>query len=87
MNSDIQLETAAIFFLSNFYLKQCISRVYIIVDFIWMSLLELQGTRSEKLQNEKFLLTRDSNSRPLDCKATNITIRPWDLIYIIIYYW
>ena len=34
MNSDILLQTAAIFFLSNIYLKQGIGSVYVIVDFI-----------------------------------------------------
>ena len=39
MNSDIPMQTAAIFFLTNFYLKQGIGYVYVIVDFICMGLL------------------------------------------------
>ena len=34
MNSDIQLQTAAIIFVSNLYLKQGIGLVYVMVDFI-----------------------------------------------------
>ena len=34
MNSDIPLETTAIFFLSKLYLKQGIGKVYVIVNFI-----------------------------------------------------
>ena len=41
MNSDIQLETAIIFFLSNIDLKQDIGYVYVMVDFIVKGLLEL----------------------------------------------
>ena len=39
MNSDILLQTTAIFFLTNFYLKQGIGSVYVMVDFICMGLL------------------------------------------------
>ena len=34
MNSDILLQTAAMLFLANLYLKQSIGSVYVIVDFI-----------------------------------------------------
>ena len=58
MKSYKQQKTVAIFFLSNLYLKQDIGLVYIMVDFICMSLLELQGTQSkQEIQNEKFLPT------------------------------
>ena len=43
MNSDIQLETAAIFSLPTLYLKHGIGKVYVMVDFICMGLLEPQG--------------------------------------------
>ena len=36
MNSYKQLETAAIFFLANLFLKQGIGWVYVMVDFICM---------------------------------------------------
>ena len=58
MKSYIQLHMAAIFFLSNLYLKQGISSVYVMVDFICKGYLQLSGTRVEReLQNEKFLPT------------------------------
>ena len=41
MKSYIPLETAAIFFLANFYLNQGISSVNIMVDFICIGLLDL----------------------------------------------
>ena len=41
MHSDIALETAAIFFLANRYLKQGISSEYVMIDFICTSLLDL----------------------------------------------
>ena len=48
MKSDIPLETAAIFFLASFDLKQGISSEYVMVNFICEGLLELQGARSMK---------------------------------------
>ena len=49
----ILLQTAAIFFLLNLYLKQGIGSVYVIVDFICKGDLELSGTQVEReLQNE-----------------------------------
>ena len=57
MKSYILLQTAAIFFISNLYLKQGIGLV--MVDFICKGYLELSGTRVEgELQNKK-------KSRPL----------------------
>ena len=47
VNSDIPLETAAIFFLSSFDLKQGIGEVYLVFDFICMGVLELQRARCE----------------------------------------
>ena len=58
MKSYILLQTAAIFFLSNLYLKQGIGSVYVMVDFICKGYLELSRTRVEReLQNEKFFPT------------------------------
>ena len=55
MESYILLQTEAIFFLSNLYLRQGNSSVYV-VDFIFQGYLELSGTRVKReLQNEKFL--------------------------------
>ena len=41
MKSYIPLETAAIFFLANLYLKQGISSEYFMLDFNFMGLLDL----------------------------------------------
>ena len=47
MKTYIPLETAAISFLANLFLKQDISSEYVMVDFICMGLLALFGTRTE----------------------------------------
>ena len=47
MKSYIPLETAAIFFLANLFLKQGISFEYVMVDFICMGKLGLQGAKTE----------------------------------------
>ena len=58
MKSYILLQTAAIFFLSNLYLKQGIGSVYVMVDFICKGYLELSGTRAKReLQCNKFFPT------------------------------
>ena len=75
MNSDIQLETAAIFFLSNLYLKQDIGKVYVMVDFIWMGLPMLQGARSKNYKVKNSCPVRDSISRALNCGSTTVTDR------------
>ena len=58
MKSYILQQTAAIFFLSNLYLKQGIGSVYVMVDFICKGDQELSETRVEReLQKEKLLPT------------------------------
>ena len=58
MKSYKSLERAAIFYYSEPFLKQGISWVYVMVDFICMGLQELCGSRVEpELQNVKFLPT------------------------------
>ena len=58
MKSYKPLETVAIFFSSEPFLKQGISLVYVMVDFIRMGSLELCGSRFElELQNVKFFPT------------------------------
>ena len=49
----IPLETAALFFLANLFLKQGISSEYVMVDFICMGEPELQGAKTEnyKMKN------------------------------------
>ena len=53
MKSYIPLETAAIFFLANLFLKQGISSEYVMVDFIRIGKLGLQGAKTEnyKMKN------------------------------------
>ena len=53
MKSYIPQETAAIFFLANLFLKQGISSEYVMVDFICMGKLGLQGAKTEnyKMKN------------------------------------
>ena len=46
MKSYIPLDTAAIFFLANLFLKQGTSSEYIMVDFICMGKLGLQGAKT-----------------------------------------
>ena len=47
MKSYTPLETAVIFFLANLFLKQGISSEYVMVDFICMDKLGLQGAKTE----------------------------------------
>ena len=74
MKSYKSLETAAIFYSSKPFLKQGISYVYVMVDFIRISLLELFGSRVEReLKNVKFLPTvgfEPGTSRLLSERAT-----------------
>ena len=53
MKSYIPLETAAIFFLAKLFLKQDISSEYVMVDFICIGELGLQGAKTEnyKMKN------------------------------------
>ena len=81
MKSYIPLETAAIFFLANPFLKQGISSEYVTVDFICMSLLGLQGAKTEDCKMKNSCQYRDSNSRPLILKSNALSIRPSSLIY------
>ena len=53
MKSYIPLDTAAIFFLANLFLKQGTCSEYIMTDFIYMGKLGLQGAKTEnyKMKN------------------------------------
>ena len=55
MKSCIPLETAAIFFLAKIFLKQGISSEYVMVDFICMGKLGLQGAKTENYKMKKVL--------------------------------
>ena len=77
MKSGIQRETTAIFFLSNLYLKEGIGYVYnIMVDFIYMGLLELQGTQSKLNTKGKILVHNGIRTRYLPLtKQTRYPLR------------
>ena len=62
MNSDIRLEKAAIFFLSNLYLKQGVAYVNVMVDFICMSLLKLRGAQTKNYKMINSCTQQDSNT-------------------------
>ena len=70
MESYIPLETAAIFFLANFFLKQGISSGYAMVDFICMGILGLQGAKAENYKSEKLLPVAGLELRPLNHKCS-----------------
>ena len=52
MKRYIPLETAAIFFLANLLVKHGIISEYVMVDFICICLLGLQGAKTENYENE-----------------------------------
>ena len=60
IKSQITLETAAIFFLENLFLKQGISMEYVMVNFIFMGLLDLRGARTEKYKTKNSCTLWDS---------------------------
>ena len=70
MNSGLPLQTTAIFFLVNLYIKQGIRSDYVMVDFIWMGLLDLNW----ELQNEKSFPQCDANPRPSTYEANLLSI-------------
>ena len=83
INSDKPLQTTAIFFLSNIYLKQGISYVYVTVEFISMGFLGLQGAEARFIK-WKLLITYSGtlvNSWSLDCEAIAVTVRLWNLTH------
>ena len=53
MKSYIPLDTAAIFFLANLFQKHGTSSEYVMVDFIWMGKLGLQGAKTESYKMKK----------------------------------
>ena len=81
MKSYIPLETAAIFFLANFFPKQDISWEYVTADFIYMGLLGLQGAKTENYKMKNACPYRDSNSRPVILKSSALSMRLSSLIY------
>ena len=72
MKSYIPLETAAIFFLVNLFLKQGISSEYAMVDFICMGFLDLWGVRTKNYKMKNSCPQWDSNpgsSKPMQMKS------------------
>ena len=75
-----QLETQYSF-LSIQNVNQNICWVYVIVDFICMDLIELQGTQSKpNVQNDKSCPQWDSNPLSSAYKANALSITPQQLI-------
>ena len=64
MNSYISLETAAIFFLANLFLKQGISSEYVMVDFICMGILDIWAAQTDNYTMKNSCTHRDSNTGP-----------------------
>ena len=84
IKSDILLHTAAIFFLSNLYLKQGIASLYVMVDFICKGYLELSGTRVEReLQNEKVLPTVGFEPGTLRLRSEGATTELRELMSVV----
>ena len=72
------MKTTTIFFLSNLYLK-----VYVMVDFICIGLLELRGVRTENYKMKNSCPQRDSNSRYLDITMPLPLPTDYDIWYTI----
>ena len=63
------METAAIYFLENIYLKQGDSYEYVMDDIICMGLLDLWEERTEK-----FKIKKDSNPEPSAYEAKSLSV-------------
>ena len=75
MNSDILLETAAIFFLSNLFSK---TLYWQSVRNCWVHFHGLtREEREPRIKNKKSCPQWNSNSRPLDFEVITVTFRPW----------
>ena len=74
MKSNIPLETAAIFFLANIYLKQGISSEYVMVGFICMGFLDLWGARTENNKMKNSCPLWDSNPGPSAYEANALSV-------------
>ena len=55
--------------------------MYVMVDFICMGILELQGAKTQNYKMTNSCPQRDSNSRSLIYKATTVTVRLSGLIH------
>ena len=86
VNSYIPLETAAIFFQANLYLKQgisvTISSENVVVDFICMGLLKLWGAWTENFKMKNSCPQWDLNLVPSVYEANLLKIGLLDLISV-----
>ena len=82
MKSDIPLETAAIFFLANLYLKQGISSEYVMVELICMGIIDMWGARTENYKMKNSCPQWDSNPGPSACEANALSVELLELINI-----
>ena len=82
MKNYIPLETTAIFFLANLYLKQGISSEYGMIDFICMGLFDLWWARIENYKMKNACQKWDSNPGPSAYEANALSVELLELIYI-----
>ena len=79
MKSFKALETAAIFFLANLFLKQCISSEYVMVELICMGLF---GTQTENNKMKNSCPQLDSNPGPSAYEANALCVEILKLLNI-----
>ena len=82
MKCYIPLETAAIFFLANFYLKQGISSKHVMVAFICMGLLDLWGAQTDNYKMKISWSQWDSIPGPSANEANALSVELLELINI-----
>ena len=82
MKSYISLETAAIFFLANLYLKQGISSKYAMIDLICMGLLDLWWARTENYKMKNSCPQWGSNPGPSAYEANALSLGLLELVNI-----
>ena len=80
MKSYRPLETEAIFFLVNLYLKQGITSAYVMVDFICMGILYLRGARTENYKMKNSCPQWDSNPGPSAYEANALKVELLEMI-------
>ena len=84
MNSDIPLETSAIFFLANLYIKQGIGLVYVMVDIICVGFLDLWGAQTENYYMTNSCLQWVSIQGPFAYEAKSLSVALLDHMHVSI---
>ena len=84
--SDLKLNWSVIYYWRRrqyFFSREPWSKtwVYVMIDFICMGLLQLQGAQTENYKVENYSPQRNSNSRLLNHKVTTVTIKLSDRIH------